>query len=45
LRKSRCDGIHTAAPPHIKIGARVVYRIADLDRWLESHRVETAVAE
>lgn len=32
----------TAGPPFFKIGARVKYRQADLDAWIESRRVETS---
>ncbi|TDR50213.1 helix-turn-helix protein [Halomonas ventosae] len=28
------------APPHITLGRRVMYRIEDLDAWVESNAVE-----
>lgn len=43
LRASRCNGNrenHTPAPPHIKIGRAVRYKVADLDNWLDDHRVD-----
>jgi predicted DNA-binding transcriptional regulator AlpA len=35
LEKLRISG---GGPRYIKIGRRVVYDIADLDRWLSAHR-------
>jgi predicted DNA-binding transcriptional regulator AlpA len=35
LQKRRGDGF---GPPFIKLGGRVVYRIADLDAWVTSCR-------
>lgn len=42
LSMDRCDGHvgnRTPGPPFIKVGRRVLYRVADLDGWLDSHRV------
>ena len=45
LRKARSDGSpggRTPAPPFVRVGGRVYYRVADLDQWvanLESRRV------
>lgn len=41
LTKLRLTG---GGPPFIKLGARVVYRISDLDAWLES-RKQTSTSE
>ena len=35
LNRMRCDG---TSPPFIKIGRRVLYDLADLDRYLDSRR-------
>ena len=43
LAKSRMDGTlsgHTKAPPYIKAGRMIRYALADLDAWIEKHRVE-----
>lgn len=43
LRQSRCHGNrnnHTPAPPFIKIGRAVRYKVNDLDSWLDENRVE-----
>lgn len=43
LRASRSRGNlrnQTPAPPYIKIGTSVRYLRADLDDWLQKHRVE-----
>jgi len=43
LRASRCNGNrrnHTPAPPFIKIGRAVRYKVDDLDRWLDENRVQ-----
>jgi len=37
LRKWRCEG---RGPAYVRAGRSVRYRISDLDRWLETHRVE-----
>lgn len=42
LRQTRMNGQlkgRTPGPPFIKIGRSVRYYIADLDAWLEEHRV------
>ncbi len=45
LRKGRSEGApggRTQAPPFVKIGGRVYYRVTDLDHWvaeLETRRV------
>lgn len=41
LTKLRLTG---GGPPFIKLGARVVYRVSDLDAWLES-RMRTSTSE
>jgi hypothetical protein len=40
LDRSRVTGLigNTPAPPHIKIGSRVLYDPDDLDAWLASNR-------
>lgn len=43
LRQSRCDGNlkgRTQAPPFLKLGRAVRYKISDLDQWLDSNRKE-----
>lgn len=41
LRKARMNGHrHTPAPPYCRIGRKILYLRADLDAWLERHRVE-----
>lgn len=45
LRRARTEGTlkgRTPAPPHYKVGTRkVLYKVEDLDRWIEAHqRVE-----
>ena len=43
LEKFRSEG---GGPPYSKVRGIVVYRVADLDRWLESgRRASTAVVE
>ncbi len=40
LRKSRMNGPranHLPPPPYVKLGRRVIYRVADLARFLESN--------
>ncbi len=40
LRKSRMNGAranHLPPPPYVKLGRRVVYRSADLARFMEDH--------
>lgn len=47
LRRDRHEGAvgnRTPGPTFYKIGARVLYRIDDLERWLQEHRVDRAVA-
>lgn len=42
LRIGRLDGPRanrTPAPPHAKVGRKVLYLRDDLDAWLEQHRV------
>lgn len=39
LRQRR---MHGEGPPYYRVGRSVRYLVADLDRWLEQHRVETA---
>jgi len=42
LRQTRMNGQikgRTPGPPYIKIGRSVRYHIADLDAWLDEHRV------
>ncbi len=36
LEKNRCYG---GGPKYAKLGRRVVYRVADLDAWIEEHLV------
>lgn len=46
LRKSRSEGTRknrTPAPPHIKLGGRVSYRVADLIAWVEGLKAREAV--
>lgn len=38
LKKARCEG---TGPRYVKIGRAVVYRIADLDAFLDAHSVES----
>lgn len=41
LRQSRCDGNlkgRTQAPPYLKLGRAVRYKISDLDKFLEENR-------
>lgn len=38
LANWRCDG-RTEGPAYVKVGAKVVYRVADLDAWLLKNRV------
>jgi hypothetical protein len=44
LRQSRMRGATKDAPPYFKISKAVRYRRADLDVWLERHRVGTSEA-
>jgi len=40
LRKSRMNGLREGfmpPPPYVKIGRRVIYRMTDLHRFLDSH--------
>jgi hypothetical protein len=37
LNKDRCVG-HLGIP-YVKAGRKVVYRLADLEAWLKSHRI------
>ena len=42
LRKSRMNGEregHLPPPPFVRLGRRVIYRLADLDRYLEANVV------
>ncbi len=41
LRKMRMDG---DGPPFVRMGRKVVYRISDLDAWLEA-RVVTSTSQ
>lgn len=46
LRKSRSDGGikgRTPAPPFLKIGGKVRYRLTDLDAWITSLKPRMAV--
>jgi len=48
LRAGRCRGVlgnRTPPPPHLKIGTRVFYDLADLDRWLEERKVQPGAAK
>jgi len=48
LRRDRCEGVtgnRTQGPPFYRIGRRIFYRIADLDAWMEQHRVERPIAQ
>jgi Helix-turn-helix domain len=36
LDRERADGLGC---PYIRIGARILYRRADVDHWLDAHRV------
>lgn len=40
LEKWRCTGRHGKNLPHYKIGRRVFYRRADVERFIELHRRE-----
>lgn len=43
LRKGRMDGIrpnHAERPPFIKSGRMIRYAIADLEDWIERHRLD-----
>jgi hypothetical protein len=43
LRNGRCRGVlgnSTPPPPHLKLGSRVLYDLADLDRWLDERKVQ-----
>lgn len=45
LDKARCEGPignRTQGPRWRKVGRRVLYKIEDLDTWLDSFRVERA---
>jgi excisionase family DNA binding protein len=45
LTKARTEGNignRTPGPPYHKVGRRVLYKIEDLDEWLNSFRVERA---
>ncbi|MBI2834772.1 MAG: helix-turn-helix domain-containing protein [Acidobacteria bacterium] len=37
LRMSRWRG---SGPPYLRIGRSIRYRVAALDKWLDTHRVE-----
>lgn len=42
LRQGRCEGARhkrMPLPPHIKLGRKILYLIADLDRYLQDYRV------
>lgn len=42
LRQGRCEGRRDnrmPPPPYIKIGRKILYLRADLDRWLTTYRV------
>jgi excisionase family DNA binding protein len=42
LEKLRCSG---GGPRFAKLGRRVVYRVSDLDTWLENHiKISTSAA-
>jgi predicted DNA-binding transcriptional regulator AlpA len=47
LSKSHLDKLRLAktGPRFSKLGRRVVYRIADLDRWLAANQVETTTTK
>jgi len=48
LRQSRMQGNrhnHTSAPPFVKAGKAVIYRVADLDAWLEENLIELSMKE
>jgi predicted DNA-binding transcriptional regulator AlpA len=36
------SGKKAGGPPYYKLGRRVVYRLADLEEWLASHRIAVA---
>lgn len=36
LKKWRTKGV---GPPYVRAGSRIVYRVVDLDDWLEAHLV------
>jgi predicted site-specific integrase-resolvase len=38
LARWRCEG---AGPAFIRVGGRIAYRAADVERWLESRRVHS----
>ena len=40
LAKSRIKGYETDGPPFLKLGQQVLYRISDLDRWLDEYLVD-----
>jgi hypothetical protein len=43
LRQGRCDGYRQGRmqpPPYCRIGRKILYLRDDLDKWLESHRVD-----
>jgi len=45
LRKARMNGAranHLPPPPFVRLGRRVVYRVEDLNAYLEQHRVDAA---
>ncbi len=47
LRQSRMNGVRTnriPCPPFIKLGRAIRYRIDDLNRWIEEHRVDPRAA-
>lgn len=43
LRQGRCEGRRDKRmppPPYVKIGRKILYLRDDLDRWLETYRVD-----
>ena len=45
LRQSRSKTARTEGPPYIKLGGTAVrYDTADLDAWIDRHRVTTNIA-
>ncbi len=41
LRQARMNGGHRnrlPPPPYVKVGRRVIYILADLNKWLEDHK-------
>lgn len=41
LRKARINGDlenHTPGPEYLRVGRRILYRVTDLDAWLERSR-------